>query len=50
MALINCNVAITLNIDGKTSIKTSGNGIDNTIFELFGKNVLKNLSKFSLDI
>lgn len=48
MALINYNVSITLTIDGKQSLKTSGNGIDNTIFELFGKNVLKNLSKFSL--
>lgn len=47
-ALSNNNVAITLIIDGKTSIKTSGNGIDNTIVELFGKNVLKNIKKFSL--
>ena len=47
-ALANYNTKFELNIDGKTSIKTSGNGIENTILEIFGKNHLKNLSKFSL--
>lgn len=47
-ALSNTNVAITLILDGKVSIKTSGNGIENTIVELFGRNVLKNIKKFSL--
>ena len=47
-ALANYNTKFELNIDGKTSIKTSGNGIENTILEIFGKNYLKNLSKFSL--
>ncbi|WP_064592164.1 DNA mismatch repair endonuclease MutL [Streptobacillus moniliformis] len=45
-ALANPNVAITLYIDGKATLKTTGNGMENTIFELFGKNVLKNLEKF----
>ena len=47
-ALANYNTKFELNIDGKASIKTSGNGIENTILEIFGKNYLKNLSKFSL--
>ncbi len=45
-ALANPHVSITLYIDGKTTLKTTGNGMENTIFELFGKNVLKNLEKF----
>ena len=47
-ALSNPDVAIMLILDGKVSIKTSGNGIDNTIVEIFGKNVLKNMKKFKL--
>lgn len=47
-ALANPNVKFTLNIEGKESIKTSGNGIENAILEIFGKNYLKNFSKFSL--
>ena len=47
-ALANPNVKFILNIEGKESIKTSGNGIENTILEIFGKNYLKNFSKFSL--
>ena len=47
-ALSNPNVKFILNIEGKESIKTSGNGIENTILEIFGKNYLKNFSKFSL--
>ena len=45
-ALANPNVAISLNIEGKSSIKTTGNGMESTIFEIFGKNILKNLTKF----
>lgn len=45
-ALANPDVAITLNIEGRLSIKTSGSGMQSTIFEIFGKNVLKNLMKF----
>ena len=45
-ALSNSNVAFSLELDGKTTIKTSGKGIDNTILELFGKSVLRNLKKF----
>ena len=37
-ALANYNTKFELNIDGKASIKTSGNGIENTILEIFGKN------------
>lgn len=47
-ALGNPNVAITLILDDKVSIKTSGNGIDNTVVEIFGNNVLKNCKKFSM--
>ena len=45
-ALSNSNVASSLELDGKSTIKTSGKGIENTILELFGKSVLKNLKKF----
>ena len=45
-ALSNSNVAFSLELDGKSTIKTSGKGIENTILELFGKLVLKNLKKF----
>ena len=45
-ALINSDVAFSLEIDGKNSINTSGKGIENTILELFGKSVLKNVRKF----
>ena len=47
-ALANPDVKFILNIEGKESIKTSGNGIENAILEIFGKNYLKNFSKFSL--
>lgn len=47
-ALANPNIAITLILDGKVSIKTSGNGIENSIVEIFGKNVLKNVKSFDL--
>ena len=45
-ALSNSNVAFSLELDGKSTIKTSGKGIENTILELFGKSVLRNLKKF----
>ena len=45
-ALSNSNVAFSLELDRKSTIKTSGKGIENTILELFGKSVLKNLKKF----
>lgn len=47
-ALCNPNIAITLVLDDKVSIKTSGNGIENTIVEIFGSKVLKNLKSFDL--
>lgn len=47
-ALGNPNTAITLILDDKVSIRTSGNGIDNTIVEIFGRNVLKNSKTFSM--
>ena len=47
-ALANYDCGFTLNIDGKDLIKTSGKGIKNCIFELFGQNTLKNLKEFSL--
>ena len=45
-ALYNSNVEFSLELDGKSTLKTSGKGIENTILELFGKSVLKNLKKF----
>jgi len=45
-ALVNNDTAFTLEFDGKQSISTSGKGTENTILELFGKSVLRNLKKF----
>ena len=45
-ALANSDVSFSLDLDGKKTIRTSGNGMENTILELFGKSVLKNLKKF----
>ena len=45
-ALANTEVAFILELDGKAAINTSGRGIDNTILELFGKSILRNLNKF----
>ncbi|MGL5960365.1 MAG: DNA mismatch repair endonuclease MutL [Cetobacterium sp.] len=42
-ALANPEVSIILTIDTKESIRTSGNGIENTLIELFGISTLKNL-------
>lgn len=47
-ALCNPDIAITLVLDDKVSIKTSGNGIENTIVEIFGSKILKNLKSFDL--
>ena len=47
-ALANFHVAFSLNIDGRDQIKTSGKGVENCIFELFGQSILKNVKKFSL--
>lgn len=46
LALSNPNVSTKLFIDNKKSISTTGTGIDNTIIELLGKNIFKNLKKF----
>ena len=45
-ALGNPKVAITLTIEGKEAIKTSGIGLDNTIVQIFNGNIFKNLRKF----
>ena len=45
-ALANSDVSFSLDLDGKKILRTSGNGMENTILELFGKSVLKNLKKF----
>jgi len=47
-SLANPNVGFSLEIDGRELLKTSGKGIQNTILELFGRNVLKNLKEFPL--
>lgn len=47
-ALGNADVAITLILDDKVSIKTTGNGLDNAVVEILGNNVLKNCKKFSM--
>ena len=47
-ALGNADVAITLILDDKVSIKTTGNGLENAVVEIFGNNVLKNCKKFSM--
>ncbi len=45
-ALANSDVSFSLDLDGKKILQTSGNGMENTILELFGKSVLRNLKKF----
>ena len=45
-ALANSDVSFSLDLDGKKNLQTSGNGMENTILELFGKSVLRNLKKF----
>lgn len=46
-ALANPEVQIHLEIEGKVSIHSSGNGLKNTIVEIFGINALKNLKETS---
>lgn len=45
-ALANPNVSITLTIDGKEVLRTSGKGIENTIIDIFNTSTLKNLKSF----
>lgn len=47
-ALGNPKTSFTLKINGKESMKTSGNGIESSIMELFGRTVLKNMIKTDL--
>ncbi|WP_320046054.1 DNA mismatch repair endonuclease MutL [uncultured Ilyobacter sp.] len=47
-SLANPDVGFSLEIDGRELLKTSGKGVQNTILELFGRNVLKNLKEFPL--
>lgn len=47
-ALANPNVAITLISNGSTVLKTTGNGMKNTILEIFGKNTLQNVVSFPM--
>lgn len=49
-ALANSGVKFLLTIDGKESIRTSGNGLDNAVLEIFGRNYLKNSQRFSLGL
>ncbi len=44
-SLANPDVSITLNIDEKQVLRTSGNGLENTIVEVFGVQILKSLKK-----
>lgn len=44
-ALANPQVSITLIIEGRESVRSSGNGLENAIVEIFGRNTLKNLIK-----
>lgn len=46
LALSSVNVSTELIIDNKSVIKTTGRGLDNTVYEVFGKNIFKNLKKF----
>lgn len=47
-ALANPNVSLTLLNNNVQILKTSGRGMKNTIFEIFGKNTLQNIVPFSL--
>lgn len=47
-SLANPKIGITLVIDGKEILNTTGNGMDNAIVEIFGRNTLKNLITFKL--
>ncbi|NLK63313.1 MAG: DNA mismatch repair endonuclease MutL [Fusobacteria bacterium] len=45
-ALVNYNTSILLNFDNNEVLRTSGKGIENTLIEIFGKNILKNMLQF----
>ncbi|MGF6907370.1 DNA mismatch repair endonuclease MutL [Fusobacterium sp. PH5-44] len=45
-ALVNYNVSITLILDGKISLKTSGKGLENTVIEIFSLNTIRNSKAF----
>lgn len=45
-ALANPNISITLSIDGKEVLRTSGKGMENTIIDIFNISILKNLKSF----
>lgn len=47
-ALANPNISLTLINNNVEILKTSGRGMKNTIFEIFGKNTLQNVIPFSL--
>lgn len=47
-ALANPNISLTLLNNNVQILKTSGRGMKNTIFEIFGKNTLQNVVPFSL--
>lgn len=47
-ALANPNISITLLNNNDQILKTSGRGMKNTIFEIFGRNTLQNVVPFSL--
>lgn len=47
-ALANPNISLTLINNNVEILKTSGRGMKNTIFEIFGKNTLQNIAPFSL--
>jgi len=47
-ALANPDVAISLALDGRKALETSGRGLDNAIAELFSPDALKNSCSFSL--
>lgn len=47
-ALANPQVSITLIVEGRECVRSSGNGLENTIVEIFGRNTLKNLLKIDV--
>lgn len=47
-ALANPNTAISLYIEDKEVVRTSGSGLKNCIVEIFGRNILKNLIEFEM--
>lgn len=47
-ALANFNISFSLIIEEKEVFKTTGNGLKQTVYEIFGKNNYKNLYEFKL--